>query len=136
MENSLIDFPANSDERGSLIALEQFKNIPFEIKRVYYLFGTKHDKARGFHAHADLEQVLICVSGSCKVRVDNGKKKTEYELNKPNQGLFIGKYIWREMFEFSADCILLVLANNYFDENDYIRRYEDFQLEVSKFYTK
>ena len=132
MDDSIIDFPIISDQRGSLIALEQFKDIPFEIKRVYYIFGTKHNQARGFHAHFNLEQVLICVKGSCKVIIDNGKQNKGYYLNKPNQGLFIGRYTWREMSDFSDDCVLLVLASNYYDESDYIRKYEDFLLEVNK----
>ena len=131
MNDFLLDFPTISDQRGSLVALEQFKNIPFEIKRVYYIHGTKQKEARGFHAHLELQQVLICVSGSCKVIEDDGKERKEYTLNKPNQGLFVDRYIWREMFDFSDDCVLLVLASEYYDENDYIRSYEDF-LKVIK----
>ena len=87
---------------------------------------TKHNEARGFHAHLDLQQVLICVSGSCKVIVDNGIERKEYELNKPNQGLLIERIIWREMLDFSDDCVLVVLASDYYNESDYIRNYEDF----------
>lgn len=126
MKDVLIDFFAIEDDRGALVALEQFKNIPFEIKRVYYIYGNKKNLARGFHAHRDLQQILICVSGSCNVILDNGKEKHKYILNKPNQGLLVNKVIWREMLEFSDDCIILVLASNYYDENDYIRDYDKF----------
>ncbi|WP_066291388.1 sugar 3,4-ketoisomerase [Bacillus sp. FJAT-29937] len=126
MKDVLIDFFAIEDDRGALVALEQFKNIPFEIKRVYYIYGNKQNLARGFHAHRDLQQILICVSGSCNVILDNGKEKHKYILNKPNQGLLVNKVIWREMLEFSDDCIILVLASNYYDENDYIRDYDKF----------
>ncbi|MFD2442779.1 sugar 3,4-ketoisomerase [Bacillus sp. CGMCC 1.16607] len=132
MKDSLLDFPVIGDQRGSLVALEQFKNIPFEIKRVYYIYGNKHKKARGFHAHYDLQQVLICVSGSCKVIVDNGKDRKEYKLDKPNQGLIVDRYIWREMYDFSDDCVLFVLASDYYDENDYIRNYEEYLIAVNK----
>ena len=120
------------DERGSLVSLEQFQNIPFEIKRVYYIYGNEDNLARGFHAHKDLQQLLICVSGSCKVILDNAKEKYEYQLNRPNQGLFVDKFIWREMHDFSKDCVLLVLASNYYDPNDYIRKYENFLIEANR----
>ena len=133
MNNSILDFPTISDQRGTLVALEQYKNIPFEIKRVYYIYGTNHKETRGFHAHLELQQVLICVSGSCKIIMDNGKERKEYKLNKPNQGLFIDRCFWREMFDFSDDCVLVVLASDYYDENDYIRSYEDFLIAVNKY---
>lgn len=133
MKESLLEFPIIDDQRGALVSLEQLKNIPFEIKRVYYIYGTKHNEARGFHAHLDLQQVLICVSGSCKVIVDNGIERKEYELNKPNQGLLIERIIWREMLDFSDDCVLVVLASDYYNESDYIRNYEDFLTAVNKY---
>ena len=122
----LIDFVTIGDDRGVLVALEQFKNIPFGIKRIYYIYGNKQNLARGFHAHKELQQVLICVSGSCNVILDNGIEKYKYHLNKPNQGLLVDRLIWREMNDFSEDCILLVLASHYYDENDYIRDYEEY----------
>ena len=132
MENILIDFDINRDERGSLVSLEQLKNIPFEMKRLYYIFEMKDNLPRGFHAHKDLLQVLVCLKGSCKVLIDNGKEKNEFTLNNPNQGLFIGHFLWREMYEFSSDCVLLVLASEYYDEADYIRDYDDFLIQVNK----
>ncbi len=127
MEIKLLNFDIKGNEKGSIIALEQYKNIPFEIKRVYYIFGTKEGVRRGFHAHKRLEQVLICMSGSIKIKVDNGKEKRIIKLNNPSKGLYIGPGIWREMYDFDKIAVLLVLASEYFSENDYIRDYEEFK---------
>lgn len=121
-----VDFKVLGDERGQLIALEGKMNIPFEIKRVYYLTGTKPDVPRGFHAHKELEQVAVCVSGKCRMIMDDGHYKEEAWLDSPSKAIRIGKMIWHEMHDFSGDCVLLVLANEYYDENDYIRNYSDF----------
>ena len=126
MENSNMKFQVIGDERGSLISLEAMKNIPFNIKRVYYIFGVDPKLPRGYHAHKELQQVLVCVSGSCKVILDDGNVKSEYMLDKPDKGLFVGKMFWREMHDFSEDCILMVLASEYYEEEDYIRDYEEF----------
>ena len=127
MDVKFIEFDIKGDERGKLIALEQFKNIPFEIKRVYYIFDLKNNISRGFHAHKNLQQVAICIRGSCKFLLDNGKEKVkDIILDSPNKGLFIDKMIWREMYDFSEDCVLLVLASDYYDESDYIRDYQEF----------
>jgi dTDP-4-dehydrorhamnose 3,5-epimerase-like enzyme len=125
MNFKLLDFHIFGDERGSLISLESNKNIPFEIKRVYYIFDTKNDVARGKHAHKNLQQILVAVSGSCKVLVDNKKDKKTYELNNPSKGLLIENNVWREMFEFSSDCVLMVLASDYYNKDDYIFEYEN-----------
>ncbi len=121
-----INFTVMGDERGSLIALEENHNIPFDVKRVYYIFGTKENVRRGYHAHKNLKQVLICTSGSCKIHLDDGKTTKEILLNKPTEGLFLEGIIWREMYDFSPDCVLMVLANHYYDTNDYIRDYQEF----------
>ena len=126
MKIEIIDFEIKGDERGSLIALEGNKNIPFDIKRVYYIFGTKEGVRRGFHAHKKLNQVLVCVAGSCKILLDDGKSKQDISLDNPNKGLLIESMIWREMFDFSPDCVLMVLANEVYDESDYFRDYEEF----------
>ncbi|MCE2687872.1 MAG: FdtA/QdtA family cupin domain-containing protein [Rickettsiales bacterium] len=126
MIKSIINFEIKGDERGSLISLEENKNIPFDIKRVYYIFGTKIGVRRGFHAHKKLKQLLVCVSGSCKVLLDDGKSKEEISLDTSSKGLLIESMIWREMFDFSPDCVSLVLANDYYDEDDYIRDYNQF----------
>ena len=126
------EFGIHSDGRGNLIAIENPKDIPFEIKRIYYIYGTGTDITRGKHAHKDLKQILICVHGSCKIRLDNGKEKEIVLLDKPNEGLYIDNDIWREMFDFSSDAVLLVLASRVYDENDYIRDYEKFIKYVSE----
>lgn len=118
---SLLEFKIHGDERGSLVSLEEFREIPFSVKRVYYIFDTVHGTTRGCHAHKNLEQVLICVKGSCTVLLDDGKSEMKIKLDKPNQGLLINGLIWREMYDFSSDCVLVVLASKYYDENDYIR---------------
>ncbi|OEC83276.1 dTDP-6-deoxy-3,4-keto-hexulose isomerase [Photobacterium damselae subsp. damselae] len=125
---NLIDFHIFGDNRGSLISLEENKNIPFDIKRVYYIYGTDQDISRGYHAHKDLQQVAICLNGSCKFVLDNGKERIDIILDQPNIGLIIKDNIWREMHDFSHDCILLVLASDIYTESDYIRDY-DFFLE-------
>lgn len=126
----LVDFKTNGDERGSLIAIEEGYNTPFEIKRVYYIFDTKEGVERGFHAHINLKQIAIVVKGSCIFVLDDGTKKEEIELNNPNQGLLIEGLIWREMKNFSPDCVLVVLASEHYDESDYIRDYKEFKKEV------
>lgn len=122
----LFDFKCLGDERGSLVALEENGNIPFNVKRIYYIFDTKKGVSRGFHAHLNLEQVAICVKGSCRFILDNGSVKEEVVLNSPLTGLYIGNDTWREMHDFSEDCVLMVIASEFFDEADYIRNYTDF----------
>ncbi|MEY8701925.1 FdtA/QdtA family cupin domain-containing protein [Francisella philomiragia] len=126
----IIGFCVKGDRRGSLVSLEQNKNIPFDIRRVYYIFNTKTNARRGFHAHRNLKQVLVCVSGSCKVLIDDGVSKENVLLNSPDKGLLISGVVWREMFDFSKDCVLLVLASELYDESDYIRDYDKFIKEV------
>lgn len=123
----LIDFPVLGDARGSLVALESNNQIPFDIKRVYYIYGTEQGVARGFHAHKALKQVAICISGSCCFMMDDGLNKEEVVLNSPSQGLLIDVMQWHEMYDFSDDCVLMVLANQRYDESDYIRDYEEFK---------
>lgn len=126
----LVDFKTMGDERGSLIAIEQGCNAPFEIKRVYYIFDTKEGVERGFHAHINLKQIAIAVKGSCIFVLDDGKKREEIKLDNPNQGLYIEGLIWREMKDFTPDCILVVLASEHYSESDYIRDYKKFLEEV------
>ena len=123
-------FPVMGDERGSLIALEAEKIIPFAIKRVYYIFGTQPDVARGFHAHKALKQVTVCVSGKCRMLLDDGKNKESVWLDSPSKGILINDLVWREMHDFSEGCVLLVLASEHYDEADYIRDYNDFLEEI------
>lgn len=131
MNVQFIQFQSHGDERGSLVSLEQNKNIPFDIKRVYYIFSTKEDVRRGFHAHKKLKQLAIVLKGSCRFLLDDGKEKIDFLLDNPEQGLFIESFIWREMYDFSEDCVLVVLADSVYDEADYIRDYDDFLKAVN-----
>ncbi|MFW1858329.1 WxcM-like domain-containing protein [Acinetobacter defluvii] len=130
----LIDLPDLSDERGGLVALESMQFVPFQIKRVYYLFNNATNLSRGFHAHRNLKQIVICLSGSCRFVLDNGKEKQDIILSSPKQGLLVESLMWREMHDFSKDCVLLVLASEHYDETDYIRNYDDFLKEVNQPY--
>ncbi len=130
METKFYDLQIRGDERGSLVVIEGNKDIPFAIKRVYYIFATKMEVRRGFHAHKELEQIAVCVAGRCKFHLDDGQKTTEVVLDSPAKGLYIGKMIWHEMYDFSPDCVLMVLASEHYSETDYIRKYEDFESAI------
>ncbi|MEX5626175.1 sugar 3,4-ketoisomerase [Pseudomonas marginalis] len=123
-----IDFPGLGDERGELVALEigMEKAIPFDIKRVYYIYRTAEGVSRGFHAHRSLKQVAICVKGRLRMTLDNGLVREACWMDNATKGLLIESMVWREMSDFSDDCILLVLASEHYDESDYIRDYNDF----------
>lgn len=119
-------FQRHGDDRGMLVALEEGKEIPFDVKRVYYMYDTVEGVRRGFHAHKCLEQILICVHGSCKILLDNGKEKEIVSLDTPYEGLYVSNDTWREMYDFSPDAVLMVLASELYDEADYIRDYDEF----------
>lgn len=129
-----IDFQTLGDERGSLVALEigMEKAVPFEIKRVYYIYHTGPGVSRGYHAHKDLKQVAICVAGSCRMVLDDGHTWEETWLDCPTKGLLIESMVWREIHDFSDNCVLLVLASEHYDESDYIRDYEAFIRRVNQ----
>ncbi|MDP2636857.1 MULTISPECIES: FdtA/QdtA family cupin domain-containing protein [unclassified Pseudoalteromonas] len=127
----LINLPPLGDERGSLVSLESNKSIPFDVKRVYYIFGTKPGVSRGFHAHKKLKQVAVCVTGKCRMTLDNGTQREDEWLDSATKGILIEDMIWREMHDFSEDCVLLVLASEHYDESDYIRSYDEFLKGVS-----
>ncbi len=131
MDIKLIQLQSHGDDRGSLVSLEEQKNIPFPIKRVYYVFNTKDKVRRGFHAHKKLKQLAIVVKGSCRFLLDDGNEKIEVLLDNPAQGLYIESFVWREMFDFSEDCVLMVLADSVYDEADYVRDYEEFTKMVN-----
>jgi predicted phosphodiesterase len=114
------------DHRGQLIALEENQNIPFDIKRVFYIYGTLDGVKRGEHSHYKTRQLLIAVSGSCEVTLDNGSTKQTFSLNKPNEGLLQDALIWGTMHNFSENCVLMVLADTHYDESDYIKDYKKF----------
>lgn len=125
MEIKKYIFEPHGDERGQLVSVEE-KDIPFDVKRVYYMYDTASDAVRGKHAHKNLNQILICVHGSCKILLDNGKEKEIVSLTKPYEGLYISNHVWREMYDFSSDAVLMVLASEAYDECDYIRDYKSF----------
>lgn len=129
----VLEFKEYGDERGNLVVAEGSGiDIPFEIKRVFYMYGSDPDIVRGQHANRYTEFVLINVSGSSKVLVDDGKEKTVIELNKPRQGLYIGPMVWKDMYDFSSDSVLLVLASEHYQEDEYIRNHEDFINELDE----
>lgn len=119
-------FQPHGDSRGQLVALEEFRDIPFQIRRVYYMYDTGAGVVRGRHAHRSLEQILICIHGSCKILLDNGYEKKIVPLERPYEGLYVANDMWREMYDFSPDAVLLVLASELYDEKDYIRDYDEF----------
>ena len=125
-------FQPHGDDRGQLVALEEFKDIPFRIKRVYFMYDTKEGVVRGHHAHKTLEQILVCIHGSCKILLDNGTEKKIVPLERPYEGLYIANNIWREMYDFSSDAVLLVFASELYNEEDYIRNYDDFLKFIKK----
>ena len=129
---SLVELSVKGDHRGSLVAIEQFKDVPFEIKRTFHIFGTQLGTPRGQHAHFKTRQFLIAVNGSCKVTLNDGKKEQSYSLDHPGIGLLQNEMIWGEMHDFSTDCVLLVLASEYYDESDYIRQYQEFLKVTSR----
>ena len=130
MITKLEEFKVLGDHRGQLVALEANRQIPFDVKRVFYIYGTQEGVPRGNHSHYKTKQFLVAVNGSCKVTLDNGKEKETFDLNKPNLGLFQDALIWGTMHDFSSDCVLVVLASEHYDESDYIRDYDMFLEEV------
>lgn len=121
-----IPLQMHGDERGLLVAIEENKHIPFNIKRVYYMYDTQTKVRRGYHAHKKTTQVAIVLKGSCKFLFDDGNTKQDITLDNPAVGLLIEPLVWHEMYDFSDDCILMVLADDFYDESDYIRNYDDF----------
>jgi dTDP-4-dehydrorhamnose 3,5-epimerase len=121
-----------TDPRGSLLPIEAGKDVPFAIRRLYFLYATTPGEERGFHAHRLLEQRAICIAGSCVVVVDDGTKRAEVRLDSPASALHLGAMVWHEIKDFSADCVLAMLASEHYDEMDYIRDYDGFLAEVSQ----
>ncbi|MDR0606240.1 MAG: FdtA/QdtA family cupin domain-containing protein [Bacteroidales bacterium] len=138
MNYKIIQIQKICDQRGKLIFCEGIKNVPFEIKRVFCIFDTKKNVSRGEHAHRISEQAIICLNGSCHFLLDNGLKKEEIILDNPQMMLFIGKNMWRKMYNFSDNCILMVLASDFYDEKEYIRNYDEFLMgsQLSKHETE
>lgn len=122
----IIEFNDLGDERGKLVVIEGNDSIPFDIKRVFYIYGSDSTVVRGQHANRESEFVLINVVGTSKVRITDGKEEIVVELNKPMMGVYIPRMIWKDMYDFSADSVLLVLANTHYDGKEYIRDYNEY----------
>ena len=127
-----IEFPVIHDQRGNLSFVEGGEHIPFDIKRAYYLYDVPGGAERGGHAHYDLQQVVIAMSGSFDLIIDDGQKKKRIHLNRSNYGIYIKDMVWREMDNFSSGSVCMVLASNKYSAEDYIRNYDDFLSEVER----
>lgn len=127
-----VRFKSHGDSRGQLIALETGPDVPFSIKRIYYIFDTVPGVRRGFHAHKNLKQILFCTSGACKIHFDDGRETCEVTLDSPEKGIIVSGVIWREMYDFKPGTVLMVLASELYDESDYIRNYKDFCTYIQK----
>lgn len=126
LEVQWVDVKNKIDERGKL-SIIQNAELPFEIKRIFWIYDVERGMKRGNHAHYNSRQFTLCVRGSCKILLDNGKEKREVNLKADNKGIIVEPYMWHHMSDFSEDCILLVLASNEYDERDYIRSYDEFK---------
>lgn len=122
----LVNLPVVSDPRGDLTFIEGGNHIPFDIRRVYYLYNVPVDAERGGHAHRNLEQVIFALSGSFRLKIDDGTTKSDFWLRDPRKGLYVNRLIWREMDSFSQGAVCMVLASQPYDESDYIRDYDTF----------
>ncbi len=123
----LYDFPARGDGQGSLVVMDQSCGVPFDIKRAYYIFGSTKGVSRGFHAHRALHQIAVCITGSCRMVIDDGFSREDAHLDSPSKAIDLPPMLWHEMHDFSTDCVLLVLASDYYDEGDYVRDYFEFK---------
>ncbi len=126
MDIKLINFQEYVDKRGNLVVAEYGKEIPFLVRRIYYIYGVPEGEKRGFHSHKRLRQVYIAIHGSCEVMLTSGEDIKTIKLERPAQGLYIGNDVWREIYNFSTDAVLLVLASEEYSEDDYIRKYDKF----------
>ena len=131
MEIERVQLQAHGDNGGMLIALEQDRNVPFVIRRVYYIFATQPDIHRGKHAHRHLNQLAVAVRGSVTFLLDDGSGPVEVVLDDPSHALMLGRMVWRELYDFSEDCVLMVLADQLYDPADYITDYDQFLSEVN-----
>lgn len=130
MKCSMIKFSQKGDERGSLIVIESKKELPFEIKRVFYMLNTTRDTIRGQHANRESEFVLVNIKGSVKIKVHDGYQSDVYVLDQPDVGIYIPRMIWKEMYDFSEDSILLVLSDQGYLENEYLRSFDEYVKEM------
>ena len=133
MGAQMLEFVQNGDERGYLVVVEEKQDVPFDIKRIFYMYGSDKSVVRGQHANRRSEFVLINVAGTSKVKVKDGKgNEAVFSLNRPHTGVYIPKMVWKEMYEFSEDSVLLCLASDHYDAQEYIRDYDDFVKMVNE----
>lgn len=129
----MLEFPQRGDERGHLVIVEGAQDIPFEIKRVFYIYGSDSDVVRGQHANRQSEFVLINVAGTSKIRIKDGEgNEAIFCLNRPHTGVYLPNMVWKDMYDFSPDSVLLVLASTHYDPDEYIRNYDEFVKDVSR----
>lgn len=127
----MLEFPQHGDERGQLVVVEGMRDVPFEIKRMFYIYASDPDVVRGQHANRKTEFVLINVSGKSKVKVKDGEgNEAIYCLNRPHTGIYLPTMVWKDMYDFSEDSVLLVLASEHYDNSEYIRNYDEFVKEI------
>lgn len=122
---SEITFDAHADERGALVAIENGKNLPFDMSRIYYIYNADSGMVRGKHAHKDLNQVLLCLNGSCDILIDNGSERETVHLDRPDRGIYIHGFVWREMMNFSDGCVLMAIVDRGYDPADYVFDYNE-----------
>lgn len=131
-EVTMLEFPQRGDERGHLVVVEGMQDVPFEIKRIFYIYGSDSDVVRGQHANRKTQFVLINVSGKSKVKVLDGKgNEAVFSLNRPHTGIYLPSMVWKEMYDFSEDSVLLCLASEHYDAAEYIRDYDEYVKEVN-----
>lgn len=128
----VLEFSEFGDERGNLVVIEEKQDIPFKIKRVFYMYGTDSTMVRGSHANRKTEFVLINISGEAKIKLDDGFSRTIVELNKPRMGIYVPPMLWKDMYDFSENSVLLVLASEHYDDSEYIRDYDEYLNEIRK----
>lgn len=128
----MLQFAQRGDSRGHLVVVEGMKDVPFDIKRIFYIYGSDSDVIRGQHANTKSEFVLINVSGTSKVKVNDGNSIEVFELNEPHTGIYLPRMVWKDMYDFSEDSVLLVLSNEVYDDKEYIRSYDDFLEKINK----
>lgn len=131
MEVKYVEPICKESPSGTLIAIEGKNQVPFAINRIYTIFEVPEHEKRGAHAHKTFKQVAFCIQGSCKFLLDDGKDKQEITLNNPKRGLILEPMVWHEMYDFSPGCIVSILADSYYDEQDYIRNYQNFLAQVN-----
>lgn len=128
----ILNFDIHSDKRGDLTSLADNKEIPFKIKRIYYTWNMPNEAIRGGHAHKKLDEVIVCLHGSCDFVLDDGKEKITITLDRPNKGLYIKANVWRDFRNFSSDCVVILIASDYYDTEDYIRDYNEYLKSIKK----